>query len=94
VACFLVERQGQTTAKGTAGILRFAQDDDIKQATASAEADPYGMTNKRQQQRQERPQIFRLRNSQNARIVPLRMTLQPLLHHRYDPALLLCEPHA
>jgi predicted transglutaminase-like cysteine proteinase len=28
-------------------MLRFAQNDDIKQATASAEADPYGMTNKR-----------------------------------------------
>jgi hypothetical protein len=27
------------------GVLRFAQDDDVKRATATA--DPYGMTNKR-----------------------------------------------
>jgi hypothetical protein len=38
-------RGEQTTATANTGILRFAQDDDVKPATV--EADLYGMTNKR-----------------------------------------------
>jgi hypothetical protein len=51
------EATAEATAKTNTGVLRFAQNDDVKQTTArttatatattTAEADPYGMTNKR-----------------------------------------------
>ena len=43
----------KTTAKANTGVLRFAQNDDVKtsnnkdKAKATAEADPYGMTNRK-----------------------------------------------
>jgi hypothetical protein len=40
-------RGEQATATANTGILRFAQNDDVKLATATVEADLYGMTNKR-----------------------------------------------